>query len=386
MNFKTNTSDFQKVLSQVLPAIPPKATINVLEHLKFTLKDNRLEIVATDQDITILCEMDVSEGSDGEVLVPARRLSDIVKMLTPGSEIEFILEDEGNKITLKTSNGKYAMSGLPSDEYLNLPELFASKKPNYEEGITDQQCYFTGAEISHLSNSTHFAVSTDDFRPMMSGVFFQFRGDYVNAVATDSYRLVKATIKRENQDFPRELDVIIPARAIDLLKKVNNEVWLSFVKSNDKLTHTRFDIGDMVFISRIIDEKFPAYESVIPTDEHASVHLSKGDVLKALKRVALFANPTTRQVRFNFEGDTLTVMGADDDTGTTARETINSDFSGENFEIAFNYKYVEEALNHTDPSEDDTVYIRFTGENKPFLMMPEKDSEELLNLIMPVRL
>jgi len=386
MRFTTNSSDFQKVLSQVLPAIPPKATIPVLEHLKFTLEENKLIIVATDQDITIVSEVEVQDGEDGTVLVPARRLADIVKMLAPNTDFSFELTEGSNNIQLKTSNGKYTMSGLPSEEYLNLPELFASKKPNYEEGVTEEQCFFNGAEISHLANSTHFAVSTDDFRPMMSGVFFQFRGDHVNAVSTDSYRLVKATIRRESNEFPNGLDVIIPGRAIELLKKVSNEVWLSFVKSGDKITHIRFDIGDMVFISRIIDEKFPMYESVIPTEDVARAHLSKADVIKALKRVSLFTNATTKQVRFAFEGDTLTVTGADDDTGTNARETINSDYEGDSLEIAFNYKYVEDALNHIEPKEDDSVYIQFSGLNKPFLLMPEKESEELLNLIMPVRL
>jgi DNA polymerase-3 subunit beta len=307
-------------------------------------------------------------------------------MLSQSSEFEFILDSENNHITIKTTNGKYNMVGLSSEEYLNLPELFASRKPNYEEGVTEDQCYFSGAEMSFLASSTHFAVSTDDFRPMMSGVYFQFRGDHVNAVATDSYRLVKATIKRESSDFQSELNVIIPSRAIDLLRKVNNELWLSFVKSNDKITHLRFDIGDMVFISRIIDETFPAYEGVIPSEDISRAFVSKSDLVKSLKRVALFASSTTNQVKFLFEDNKLVLSGADDDLGTDASETINVEYEGENLEIGFNVKYVEEALSHLDPKEDDTVYIQFSGANKPFLIMPEKNSEELLNLIMPVRL
>ncbi|GAB5466392.1 MAG: DNA polymerase III subunit beta [Candidatus Kapaibacteriales bacterium] len=386
MNFKVNIGDFQKLLQKVLPVVPPKATIPVLEHLRFTLEGNNLEIVATDQDITILCNKEVVGLADGSVLVPARKISDVVKALSPAYDLEFILNPEGNVIDLKTTNGKYEMMGLASDEYLSLPELFASKKPNYDEGVTADQCKFSGEELQHLCNSTIFAVSNDEFRPMMSGVFFQFRGDSVNAVATDSYRLVKSNIKHDSTEFPNDLDVIIPSRTINLIRKFSEDIWLSFVKSDEKITHVRFDIGEVVFISRIIDEKFPSYESVIPKEFVAEAIVSKTDIAGALKRISALTNPTTKQVRFKFDSNALTVTGTDDDLGTNGRETVPAEFSGEDLEIGFNYDYVNDAISNIEPVEDGNIFISFSGQNKPFLVMPSKESETSINLIMPVRI
>jgi DNA polymerase-3 subunit beta len=220
----------------------------------------------------------------------------------------------------------------------------------------------------------------------MTGVLFQFRNNYLNAVSTDSYRLVKATYNTEAGELPNELDIIIPSRTMDLLKKADSDVEFSFIKNNDKVTHIRFKMGKTVYISRIIDERFPPYESVIPTNNSITLSVNKTQLQSAIKRVAIFANDITKQLKVNVTQAEMKLTAQDVDSGTKADENISCKLEGNEVEIGFNYKFLDEAIGHLNSNEDDEVVFTLSESNKPALIMPEKDSKDLLMLIMPVRL
>ncbi len=385
MNFTVNLNELQEAVNKTLPAIPPKSTLPVLEHLKFELSNNNLEIVSTDQEITIKTEVQVENSTDGKILVPGRKLNDILKALGKTEKILFKTDDSNFEIDIETSFGVYKMKGLNNNEYIELPELFevnndVDNKP-IEEVATIPQ-----SEVIRLADKTAFAVSNDDFRPAMTGVLFQFRNNYLNAVSTDSYRLVKATYNTEAGELPDELDVIIPSRTMDILKKADSDVQFSFIKNNDKVTHIRFKIGKTVYISRIIDERFPPYESVIPTNNSITLSVNKTQLQSAIKRVAIFANDITKQLKVNVTQAEMKLTAQDVDSGTKADENIDCKLEGNDVEIGFNYKFLDEAIGHLNSNEDDEVVFTLSESNKPALIMPEKDSKDLLMLIMPVRL
>lgn len=385
MNFTVNLNELQEAVNKTLPAIPPKSTLPVLEHLKFELSNNNLEIVSTDQEITIKTEVQVEDSTDGKILVPGRKLNDILKALGKTEKILFKTDESNFEIDIETSFGVYKMKGLNNNEYIELPELFevnndVDNKP-IEEVATIPQ-----SEVIRLADKTAFAVSNDDFRPAMTGVLFQFRNNYLNAVSTDSYRLVKATYNTEAGELPDELDIIIPSRTMDLLKKADSDVQFSFIKNNDKVTHIRFKIGKTVYISRIIDERFPPYESVIPTNNSITLSVNKTQLQSAIKRVAIFANDITKQLKVNVTQAEMKLTAQDVDSGTKADENISCKLEGNDVEIGFNYKFLDEAIGHLNSNEDDEVVFTLSESNKPALIMPEKDSKDLLMLIMPVRL
>lgn len=399
MKFTTALSEFQSILQKTLPAIPKKSTLPVLEHLHFSLSDDKLRIIATDQDITIMSNLKVNGTDDGSVLVPGRRISEIAKALSNSGEIEFSTKEDSFDITIKTANGKYGMKGLNPEEYLDLPELFDSEKPKFDkpedlqptDGTIDvgdkvPAAYLKKSDISKIASKTVFAVSTDEFRPAMNGVLFQFRETYINAVATDSFRLVKATLSSEKALFPNDLDLIIPARAVDILKKIDNDLVMSFIETNGKITHTRFDVGDTVFISKLIDEKFPPYESVIPKENPINVKISQKELIAAIKRVSIFTSEISLQVRIVLENDQLKVTGEDEETGANADEVITCDYQGEQFMIGFNHKYLEEALQNIETSDDDEITVLLSEPTRPALIKPGTEKDDLLMLIMPVRL
>lgn len=394
MRFNAALSEFNKILQKTLPAVPSKSAIQVLEHLNMKLEDNQLQIIGTDQDITIMSTLDVDAFESGSVLVPAKKLNEIIKALGTTGIFEFTADPESFDIKIVTSKGKYNMKGLDPDEYLDLPELFESADVDENE-IPDgtietgiPKAKFAQKDIVRLAEKTIIAISTDDFRPAMTGVLFQFRETYVNAVSTDSYRLVKATVNSDNADFPQDFDVIIPAKSVDLLRKSDAEVVMSVIESNGRTTHLRFDYNNTVFITRVIDEKFPPYETVIPQNNPLVALLNRNEIIEAIKRVSIFANKDSKQLKFKLEDNVMTIQAEDYESGNQAVEQIAIDYNGDPLLIAFNFKYLEEAFNNisSDETEDNVVEISFSEPAKPALISPKTDKNELLMLIMPVRI
>ncbi len=391
MKFTVSLAEFSKVLNKVLPAIPRKSTLPVLEHLNFSLSGDDLQIVATDQDIIIKAVILVEGSDDGGVLIPARRLSEIVKALDNVGSITFESNLTNYDINISTIAGNYDMKGLDPDEYLQLPELFDSEKPdlnNINANPEQNIAFFKNQEILKLTNKTIFAVSTDEFRAAMTGVLFQFRTEYVNAVSTDSFRLVKVMIEAGEHPFPEDFDVIIPARAIDILRKVETDVVMSSIDNYGKITHLRFDVDNLVFICRIIDERFPPYETVIPLNNNLVIETSRKEFLSAIKRVAIFTSAISHQIRMEITSNQLIMRGEDEESGSKGIETLKCDFTGENMVMGFNFKYLEEAianLDHSDGAEDN-LYIFVSEQTKPVLVSTNRDEKSVLMLLMPVRI
>lgn len=395
MKFKVPIGEFQKRLSKVLPAIPPKATLPVLEHLNFKLEGGNLKIIATDQDITIMSNMEVESGEEGSVLVPGRKLDAIIKALGTTGEFEFESSTDTFEIKLVTPRGSYTMKGLNPNEYLDLPELFESKKPDIKDDAPDgtidtsvPTAVFSKDEIVLLSDKTYFAVSSDEFRPAMTGVLFQFRETFVNAVSTDSYRLVKATVHADGAKYPQDFDVIIPSKAVELLRRSDNEVIMSFIETVGHISHARFDIGETIYITRVIQEKFPPYESVIPEGNPLRLEVNQEEITSAIRRVAIFTSAKSKQIQLSLSSGKLTIIGQDEETGNHAREEIPAEYEGDDLLIAFNHKYLDDSINNIDSkiTEDNMVVMSFSEPSRPALVSPKAEKDELLMLIMPVRL
>ncbi len=393
MRFTAVLADFQKAINNTLPAIPRKSTLPILEHLNFSLSDNKLKIMATDQDITIMTYINVDSQEDGNILVPGKKIGDIIKALGSEGMVEFTADLDTCDIKIVTTSGRYSIKGLDADQYIDLPELFNSKKPDLESVSTDnsavdnrETAFFKADEISKITEKTVFACSTDEFRMSMNGVFFQFRNNVLNSVATDSYRLVKVSLHKDPDTYPDELDVIIPQRTAELLKKSEDDVIFSLIRSNQKATHARFDSGNSVIITRLIDEKFPPYDTVIPKNNDLVAYVNHQDLLASLRRVSILTSKVSNQVRLSFTQGLLTITGEDEDAGDNASETISCNYNARNITIGFNCKYLEQALqNMHDYVNCQQVGISFSEPNRPVLIIPEPDNNDLVMLIMPVR-
>lgn len=392
MKFTVELGLFQKILQKVMPAIPRKSTIPVLEHLQMSLVDSKMKIIATDQDIIIMSTFDVEDAEDGAILIPARKLHEIIRNYKPEGKLFFVADMDNFEIELKVQQGRFKLKGMDADEYLSLPELFDSEKPELPSGEPQEsdvspKALFKPQVMNWLCNKTYFAVSSDEFRPAMNGVLFQFRESFVNAVATDSYKLVRATSRSDKPDYPKDLDLIIPSRSVDILRKSDEDVLMSALEKNGKITHLRFDIGDIVFITKIIDEKFPPYENVIPTNNDIFVKVDQSKLIEALKRVAIVTSIVSLQVKLFLTENLITISGENEEIGDQGNEKIECEFNGPDFSIGFNIKYFQEIIqNIYEDTEGKSIVISFSQPTRPALAKPDSDDDNLLMLIMPVRI
>jgi DNA polymerase-3 subunit beta len=197
---------------------------------------------------------------------------------------------------------------------------------------------------------------------------------------------VKYKVNKPDGAVPEDLDIIIPARTVDVLKKIDSYTIVSFIEARGKKTHIRFDMGDSVFISRLINETFPPYETVIPTDFSFNLEFNHKDLLATINRVSIMTSMLSHQIRVHIENDTFSLTGQDESNGAHGIETLNCDYNGENFELAFNSKFLKEALeNMSETGDEGKVILKFTEVNRPVIMIPKNDKDNLLILIMPVR-
>ncbi|MBN9400436.1 MAG: DNA polymerase III subunit beta ['Candidatus Kapabacteria' thiocyanatum] len=373
MKFTVALPELQKALQKILPAIPAKSTIPVLEHVHVSLAGSELTFTATDQEITIALTIPVAGEADGDVLIPARQFNDLVKELGNAGTIEVHADEDVQVIIVRTPTGTYEMKGLDAGEFPSIPPF-----PEAQKALV------SGADMARMSNKTVFAVSTEEYRPSMTGVFFRFDENKITAVATDGFRLSRVIVDRsEDESFPNGLECIVPARAVELLRKVDSDVVMEVSR-----THARFTIASQTITTRIIDEKYPPYQNVIPSDNDKSLIINQREVLSAIKRVSLFANTNTRHVRFRINERTLAVHSEDEDSGGKGTETIPCEFSAETFEVGFNYRFLEEAIKNISVDDDPDLNVRMTFSTpiRAVLITPGAGNDSLLMLVMPVKI
>jgi DNA polymerase III subunit beta len=367
MKFNVSSSDLNQGLSAVIGAVPNKATLPILETILFESEDGRLKLTATDLEISIIEYIDAEIEEEGAVAIPAKRLLETLRQLP---SIPVFFEVDGNQnVKFKTDKGTYKLVGEEADEF---PDV-----PNMDEGIklnTDTEL------IQNAISKTMFAVSTDDLRPAMMGVFFDIGNAESKFVATDGHRLVKFVNKNLTSDQP--LSFIVPDKALNLVAKALDAADCELTVSDD---HAQFKSGNTIVITRLINEQYPNYESVIPRDNDKQLMIDKNQMLATVRRVSVFSSTTTRQIRLQLGNDKLTIRAEDLDMSSEAKETISCEYSEGEMEIGFNAKYLADVLSNVDGDE---AKFEFSSPNRAGIVKPAKEDEgeEMLMLVMPVML
>jgi DNA polymerase-3 subunit beta len=367
MRFNVSSSELVKALSAVSGAVPTKATLPILETILFESEDGKLRLTATDLEISIIEYMSADIEEDGAVAIPARRLIETLRQL-PDIPVSFDVDEKYN-IKFRTDKGTYKLVGDDPDEFPEVPAL--------EEG---QHIGTSRDVILKAIDKTLFAVSSDDLRPAMMGVYFDIGPEESKFVATDGHRLVKYI--KQNLTSDTKISFIVPEKALSLVQKALHADECDLTVTDD---HVRFKSGNTIVITRLINEQYPNYESVIPRENDKNLIISKEQMLSTVKRVAIFSSSTTRQIRLQLHSDQLTIRAEDIDMSSEAKETIPCEYANEEMEIGFNAKYLADVLNNID---DDEVYFEFSTPNRAGIVKPseEDDDEQMLMLVMPVML
>jgi DNA polymerase III subunit beta len=369
MKFAVNSTELQRILSKLGGVIPSKSTMPILENILFELSGGLLTLTATDIAISLTLTMKVDGKEDGKIAVPAKRLMDTMRSL-PDTNASFTIDTGTNKVRIHTDTGQYQLTGEPAKEY---PQIITFKG--------EEQFTLDTTHLRRIIHRTVFAVSTDELRPAMMGVLFQAKGNDLRTVSTDGHRLVRIIHKMQNPPGLKR-DIIVPAKALHVVMKSVEEGETTIGVTD---THVKFSFNDSLLVSRLIDETYPNYESVIPADNTKQMKVNREAMIGSIRRVALYASQTTHQVRFQIEKDNLQITAQDIDFGGEARETIACSYDSEPLEIGFNSQYLVDILTHL---ENQDVVMKFSTPTRAGIISPHDDAghDDVVMLVMPVRL
>ena len=367
MVFNVNSKVLEKLLSHIIPAIPTRTPMPVLENFLLEIKEGSLQVSATDLEIALISSINVSADKNIKMVIPARLLYDVVKSLGD-TNINFETESD-TKLKLSTENGIYNIGFSSPEDFPTVPEV------NKEKEIS-----ISGTELKKAIDQTSFAMSKEDMRPAMTGTLLEFSEEGLRFVATDGHRLVKFINKKIKNT--KEEQYILPERAITVLSKLLTEEQ---IKVNFSKTNVAFHFGEIEFISRLIGEKYPAYGSVIPMENENKLKIKTNDILSTIKRMSLFSTSSSKQVKFNLSKNNLEVSAEDVDHGSNAKEKIECFYKGDPMTIGFNTTYVHDILSHIN---NDEIVFKLHSPTKACIVEPvtTNESEDLMLLLMPVRL
>ena len=338
MHFTVSKGVLQRGLQKVVGVIPTKTTIPILENVLLELQGNKLQITGTDLEICISTDIAVNADMDGACAVPAKALNEILREL-PEIPVEVQLED-GNKISLRTQNGLYKLGSQPKEEF---PSIVLEES----EGKFDIESTL----LSRMINRAIFAVSTDELRTTLMGVYFQLLAEGFRCVATDGHRLVKINTNLiKSPEYQK--NVIVPTKALALiLRNIETLETPQNINISFGENHLIFRLDETFVYTKIIEGQYPKYENVIPTDNDKKMIINKEQLSAAVRRVAIFSNSFTHQIKFDINNNILKISSEDIEYGGEANEEIQVSYSAETLEIGYNGLYVLDLIKNIDTDE-----------------------------------
>lgn len=369
MKFKVNKKDFHSAIQNIIGVVPMKTTIPILGNILLDLQGDELTLTGTDLEVSISTRINVQGSEDGAVAIPAKILFEIVREL-PDIPVELECDEE-HRISLNTEKGFYRLSGESKEDF-----------PKVSHDETQASFTVSAEHFDSMINKTIFAVSTDELRSTLMGVYFNVSESDMRLVATDGHRLVKVIDKTfSSTDFQN--DAIIPTKALNLLSRnLDDSKEIQIKLSED---HIIFELDKTTIYSKGIEGQFPNYERVIPVDNDKEVLIDRELLSASVKRVAIFSNSITHQVRFSLSNNLLHVQSEDIEFGGEAKEKIEVDYSEEDMEIGYNANYLLDILRHLDTKE---VILKIKDPISAAIIYPgeQQEKEDTLMLLMPIRL
>lgn len=371
MKFIVSSSQLLKQLQAISGVLNSSNTLPILDNFLFEVSPNNLKISASDLETTMTTKVPNTEANEeGNIAIPAKLLMDTLKTFSD-QPLTFTVDNSNFGIEIGSDNGKYKLSGQNGDEFPRIPQM---------ESPTST--VIGGSILSEAINKTLFATGNDELRPVMSGVFCELSSEGCTFVATDAHKLVKYI--RTDAQSESTASFILPKKPLTLLKNTlgaKDEVTIEY---ND--TNAHFIFNDTQLICRLIDGKYPNYEAVIPKENPNVLSIDRQAFANSIRRVAIFANKTTHQIRLKVAGTELSISSEDLDFSNEAHERLTCQYNGEDMEIGFNSRFLLEMLNNLN---SEVVNLEMSAPNRAGILIPQDGQEEgeaTLMLVMPVML
>lgn len=378
MKFIVSSSSLLKQLQTLSGVLNSTNTLPILDNFLFEIDKGSLTVSASDLETTMNTHLTVESKDSGNVAVPAKLLIDTLKTF-PEQPLTFTIDKKRYAIEISSDYGKYKITGQNGDEF--------PKAPTVDNG---QALEMDASILARAISKTLFAAGNDELRPVMSGVFVSLATDGSTFVATDAHKLVR--YRRSDLKSTSNASFILPRKPLNLLKNVLGGVE-GIIRVEYNATNTRFSWGiapdgsvGSTLICRLIDGKYPNYEAVIPKNNPNKLNIDTNALLGSIRRVAIFANKTTHQVRLKIAGSELNISAEDLDFSNEASERLTCSYVGDDMEIGFNSKFLGEMLTNIGSDE---VIIEMSAPNRAGILLPvtkQTEAEDTLMLVMPVML
>ena len=370
MRFIVSTSVLLKQLQAISGASSTSTVLPILENFLFEIEDNILTISATDLQTSMITSLPIEAKEEGRIAMPSKILIETLKTL-PDQPVAFSVDTETLAVEIRAGDGKYKLSGERADDFPKIPVVESASTIN-----------IPASTLADAISKTMFAVSNDELRPAMGGVLVEIEEHTITFVATDAHKLVQ--YRRKDIGAEEVNSLILPKKALALLKSsLPSEDINVTIEYNS--TNAFFSFENIHLICRLVDERYPDYAAVIPQVNPNKLIVDRLLFLNTLKRVVIFANKTTHQVRLKITGSELHISAEDIDFANEAHERLSCQYEGEDMEIGFNAKFLVEMLGNLGSDE---VLLEMSTSNKAGLLKPSEPSEEeeVLMLVMPVML
>lgn len=369
MKFSIERAALLKAVSQAQSVVERRNTIPILSHVQIEASGATVKFRATDLELSVVEETAAMVETAGMATAPAHTLYDIVRKLPDGADVELSLDQERRRLSLQAGRSRFALACLPNEDF-----------PTIEDDDLPHSFTLPAGELRRLVERTRFAISTEETRYYLNGVYMHATDDggMLRAVATDGHRLARFEIAAP-AGAERLPGVIVPRKAIGeihrLLGDGDRDVAVSV--SDSKI---RFNVGNTVLTSKLIDGSFPDYERVIPSGNDKQLEVDSKVFAGAVDRVSTISTEKSRAVKLAMEGERLTLSANSPDAGS-ASEEIAVSYDAPAMEIGFNSRYLMEIAAQIN---GESARFELSDSSAPTIIRDPEDASSLY-VLMPMR-
>ena len=365
MDFYITKEEVVKSLNLTLGVVEKRQTLPILSNVLFEVDESSLKLTATDLESEISTTSTISNfKSGGKTTAPARKLSDLCRLMPDLAEIHFFLD--GDNLKIETESGKYNLSTLPSEDF-----------PVFETEDTQSQINISSQNLKNLITKTSFAMGNQDWRHYLNGLYMMIDDKVITTVATDAHRLAMATSSL-NEASSESTSGIVPRKSINEIGKLVGDESENVVIQLGQ-TSIAANVSGTTFVSKLIEGKFPDYEQVIPSGESSLLVVDRKNFSESLSRVSVLSSEKYKGVRIITKKNSLNIS-ANNPEKEQGEENLSCEYQGEDIDIAFNVNYLQEILSTIDSEK---IEINFFGSEKSCLIT-DPNSENLKYVVMPL--
>ena len=370
MKFHISKKELFKSISHLQGIVDKKNSLPILSNILIEANDSYLKLSSTDMDISIIDKISCNVQESGSTTINSQIFYDIIRKLDEDSNIE-IISNDSKILTLRSEGSRFSLACLPKEDF-----------PIIDYNNEGSSVKINSQDLYKLIDKTKFAISNEETRYFLNGLYFNIYNEDNNTiltlVGTDGHRLAKFS-HEINEKTDQVLGVIIPKKTIFELSKLLSDLdeQVEMIINSNKII---FFVGDIIFISKLIDGTFPDYKRVIPTDNNFVLEVNREKLLSAVDRVSTIANEKSPVIKFKLLKDLINLNTINNEN-STATEDISVKYQGDEFEIGFNSKYIMDIVNNL---EDEIISVNFKNGNSP-IIANEKSNSNLVYVLMPMR-